>query len=164
MLKTYSGKDDLMYKQILSPVDGSPTSNRGVAEAIRLAKNQRAKLRFLHVVDTHLVTMDMTGAVNMGEVLDILREAGVKILKAAKALAVEEGIAAETVIIDSMIGRIGEEVVRQAKAWPADLIVMGTHGRRGVSRLFMGSDAETVIRTSPVPVLLVRCEEEEAPR
>lgn len=150
-----------MYKQILSPVDGSPTSNRGVIEAIRLAKDQNAKLRFLHVVDAHLVTMDMSGAVNMGEVLDILREAGVKILEAAKTLAVKEGIAAETVIVDSMVGRIGEEAVRQAEAWPADLIVMGTHGRRGVSHLFMGSDAETVIRTSPVPVLLVRCAEEE---
>lgn len=153
-----------MYKNILVPVDGSPTSNRGVMEAIRLAKDQGAQLRFLHVVDTHLVTMDMTGAVNMGEVLDILREAGAKILAAAKAQAAKESVAAETVIVDSMIGRIAEEAVRQAKAWPADLIVMGTHGRRGVSHLFMGSDAEAVIRTSPVPVLLLRCAEEVAPQ
>lgn len=153
-----------MYKQILAPVDGSPTSNRGVEEAIRLAKDQSARLRFLHVVDIHLVAMDMSGAVNMGEVIDILRDAGVKILEAAKASAAKEGVAAETVIVDSMAGRVGEEAVRQAKAWPADLIVMGTHGRRGVSRLFMGSDAETVIRTSPAPVLLVRCAEEESPR
>ncbi|HUW36738.1 MAG TPA: universal stress protein [Rhodocyclaceae bacterium] len=151
-----------MYKQILSPVDGSPTSNRGVIEAIRLAKDQSAELRFLHVADAHLGTIDMSGAVNMGAVLDILRQAGAEILAAAKALAVEEGIAAETVMVDSMIGRIGEEVVRQAKAWPADLIVMGTHGRRGVSHLFMGSDAETVIRTSPVPILLVRYAQDES--
>ena len=152
-----------VYKQILSPVDGSPTSNRGIEEAIRLAKDQGAKLRFLHMVDAHLVAMDMSGAVNMAEVLDILREAGVKILAAAKASALKEGVAAETAIVDSMIGRVGDETVRQAEVWPADLIVMGTHGRRGVSRLFMGSDAETVIRTSPVPVLLVRCAEEESP-
>ena len=153
-----------MYKQILAPVDGSPTSNRGVVEAIGLAKDQNAKLIFLHVVDVHLVTVDMSGAVNMAEVLDILREAGAKILAAATASAVKAGVVAETVIVDSMIGRIGNEVVRQAEAWPADLIVMGTHGRRGVGRLFMGSDAETVIRTSPVPVLLVRSAEEASPR
>jgi nucleotide-binding universal stress UspA family protein len=46
--------------------------------------------------------------------------------------------------------------VRQAKKWRADLIVIGTHGRRGVSRLVMGSDAEQIVRTSPVPVMLVR--------
>lgn len=148
-----------MYKQILSPIDGSPTSNRGMIEAIRLAKDQNAKLRFLHVVDAQFVTVDMSGAINLGEVLDILRDAGGKILEGAKASALKEGIVAETVMVDSMIGRIGDQAVQQAQAWPADLIVMGTHGRRGVSHLFMGSDAETVVRTSPVPVLLVRSAE-----
>ncbi len=151
-----------MYRKILSSVDGSPASDRGVIEAIRLAKDQNAELRLLHVVDAHLVTMDMYGSVNLGEVLDILRQAGEKILEAARGLAAREGIAAETLIVDSMMGRIGEEVVRQARAWPADLIVMGTHGRRGVSHLFMGSDAETVIRLSPVPILLVRHEHGES--
>lgn len=145
-----------MYKRILSPIDGSPTSDRGVIEAIRLAKDQSAKLRFLHVVDAHILAMAMYGAMNMGDALSILRREGATILEAAKVSASNEGIAAETVIVDSMIGRIGDEVVRQANAWPADLIVMGTHGRRGASHLFMGSDAETVIRTSLVPILLVR--------
>jgi nucleotide-binding universal stress UspA family protein len=47
-------------------------------------------------------------------------------------------------------------VVAHAKRWKADLIVMGTHGRRGINRMFMGSDAELTVRNSPVPVLLVR--------
>ena len=153
-----------MYTRILSPVDGSPTSNRGMIEAIRLAKDQNAKLRFLHVVDAHFVTVDMSGAINLGEVLDILRQAGAKILEEAKALALKEGVSADTVMVDSMIGRVGDQAVQQAQAWPADLIVMGTHGRRGVSHLFMGSDAETVVRTSPVPVLLVRSVEEKPVR
>jgi nucleotide-binding universal stress UspA family protein len=51
---------------------------------------------------------------------------------------------------------VADEIVKQAKEWLADLIVMGTHGRRGLERLAMGSDAELVLRLSPVPVLLVR--------
>ena len=59
-------------------------------------------------------------------------------------------------MIESFGGRAAEFIVAQAKKWGADLIVLGTHGRRGVKRLVMGSDAEQVVRTSPVPVLLVR--------
>ena len=47
-------------------------------------------------------------------------------------------------------------MVEHAQAWGADLIVLGTHGRRGLARVFMGSDAEQIARTAPVPVLLVR--------
>ena len=53
-------------------------------------------------------------------------------------------------------GRVAEVIVQAARDWKADLIVVGTHGRRGVSHLFLGSDAEAVARLSPVPVLLVR--------
>ena len=54
------------------------------------------------------------------------------------------------------MGPVGAAIVEYAEQWPADLIVIGTHGRRGIRRLAMGSDAEFVIRTTPVPVLLVR--------
>ena len=145
-----------MYKNILCPIDGSPTSNRGLQEAIRLAQDQKAKLRLVHVVDAHFAAMDMYGSVNLGEVIEILRQSGAKILDEAAAACTNQGLAVEPVLLDSMVGRIGEVIVRQAQEWPADLIVMGTHGRRGASHLFMGSDAETVVRTSAVPVLLVR--------
>ena len=58
-------------------------------------------------------------------------------------------------LIEDFSGRVANAVVDQARRWRADLIVMGTHGRRGLDRMFLGSDAELVARHSPVPVLLV---------
>lgn len=145
-----------MYKQILCPVDGSSSSNCGMAEAIKLAKDQNAKLRFLHVVDMYFPVLDATGDFNVVNIDDILRKNGHKVLKKAEAAAIKAGVAADSEMVEAIGARISKFVVNQAKAWPADLIVIGTHGLRGVERLVMGSDAETIVRTSPVPVLLVR--------
>lgn len=145
-----------MYKQILCPIDGSPTSNCGMSEAIRLAKDQNAKLRFLHVVDTYFPILDVTGDLNVVYIADILRNNGKKVLKKAEDAAHKAGVMADSKIVEAIGGRVAKFVLDQAEEWPADLIVMGTHGLRGVERLVMGSDAETVVRTSPVPVLLVR--------
>ncbi len=150
-----------MYKRILSPVDGSPTSDHGVAEAIRLAKDQKARLRFLHVVDTFFATVEPT-SINLADWLEMLRSSGTTLLEKAKAAAKAEGLDADTVMSEIMAGRVADVIVKEAESWPAELIVMGTHGRRGVSHLFMGSDAEAVIRTSPVPVLLVRYAQAES--
>jgi nucleotide-binding universal stress UspA family protein len=66
------------------------------------------------------------------------------------------GVAVETVLLGARGNRVADLIVKQAKKWHADLIVLGTHGRRGVARVLMGSDAEIVVRETPVPVLLVR--------
>ena len=147
-----------MYKQILCPVDGSSTSNCGMIEAIRLAKNQNAKLRFLHVIDNHFPILDTTGDININGIYidEILRKNGIEVIKKAEAAAKEAGVKYDSKTVETIGARIPKFVLLQAKEWPADLIVMGTHGLRGVERLVMGSDAETVVRTSPVPVLLVR--------
>jgi nucleotide-binding universal stress UspA family protein len=85
-----------------------------------------------------------------------LHAAGSKILSRAEALARSKGIRADCVMLESFGGRAAEVIVAQARKWRADIIVAGTHGRRGLSRLVMGSDAELILRNSPVPVLLVR--------
>jgi nucleotide-binding universal stress UspA family protein len=145
-----------MYKQILCPVDGSPTSNCGMMEAIHLAKDQKAKLRFLHVVDMYFPIMDATGDFNVVYMDDILRENGKKVLKKSEAVAHKAGVEADSKMVEAIGGRVSKFVLQQVQECHADLIVMGTHGLRGVERLVMGSDAETVVRTSTVPVLLVR--------
>ncbi len=144
-----------MYKQILCPVDGSPTSNRGLIEAINLAKDQHAKLRFLHVIDLYVPLIGGLGDFSVVYIDDILRKNGKKVLKKAEALASKAGVIADSKMVEAIGARVSKFVVGQAKEWPADLIVMGTHGLRGVKRLIMGSDAETVVTTSPAPVLLV---------
>ena len=145
-----------MYKKILCPVDGSPTSNCGMMEAIHLAKDQNAKLRFLHVIDMYFPIMDATGDFNVVYIDDVLRENGKKVLKKAEVAAHKAGVEADSHMVEAIGGRVSKFVMHQVKEWPADLVVMGTHGLRGIERLVMGSDAETVVRTSTVPVLLVK--------
>ena len=149
-----------MYQRILVPVDGSPTSNAGLAEAMKLAKLTGAQLRLLHVVDDMPFLMSPEGyGATAADVLALLREAGEGMLQRARTLASDSGIAVDTVLFDGLGGRLCDRVAEQAKDWHADLIVLGTHGRRGVSRVLLGSDAEQVLRTAPVPVLLVRAGE-----
>jgi nucleotide-binding universal stress UspA family protein len=145
-----------MYKQILCPVDGSPASNSGLNEAILLAKDQHAKLRFLHVIDTFFPILDISGDLNIIYMSDILRENGKNILKKAEAAAQHSGVPADSIMIEANGGRVSKSVVSQVEEWHADLIVMGTHGQRGLERFVIGSDAQAILRTSPVPVLLVR--------
>lgn len=145
-----------MYKQILCPVDGSNTSNCVVREAVDLAKILNAQLRFLHVIDLYLPIMDATGDVNVVYIDDILRTHGHKVLKHAVDEAQSAGVNAESKMLETIGHRVSKLILEEASAWPADLIVMGTHGLRGVERLVIGSDAETVVRKSPMPVLLVK--------
>ncbi len=144
-----------MYQRILVPVDGSPTSKRGLGEAIDLAKLTGARLRLIHVLDLFVFAMGAEGAY-MGDAFTRLRQAGEETLAAARAQVEASGVGVETVLRETTAGRISDLVVEEATQWKAELIVMGTHGRRGVSRLALGSDAEAVARTAPVPLLLVR--------
>ena len=145
-----------MYSKILVPVDGSETALAGLKEAVRLAKNQGAKICVLHIVDELVLDYSYGSGLYAGTVIDSLREGGKKILADAIALVRDGGIAAESVLVETIGGPAAASIVEQAKNWQAELIVVGTHGRRGLRRLALGSDAEQVIRTSPVPILLVR--------
>jgi nucleotide-binding universal stress UspA family protein len=98
----------------------------------------------------------MSGDFNITYMIDILRENGEKIIKEAVAAAEKAGVNADTKIIEAVGGRTAFYIVQEADKWSADLIVMGTHGLRGISRLVMGSDAENVLRACKVPVLLVK--------
>jgi nucleotide-binding universal stress UspA family protein len=142
-----------MYKRILCPIDGSETSNAGLIEAIHLAQHQHGSIYLLYVLDT--LPLQSAGYM-IGEVYDQLRAAGEDLLKSAKSKVAAAGIDVETTLIDSNTQRIAEAIVDKSSEWLADVIVMGTHGRRGVSHLFLGSDAEVVVGMSTVPVLLVK--------
>lgn len=146
-----------MYQRILVPVDGSDTSARGLAEAIRLAQLTGGQLRLIHVVDELSFALSASeGLTFTGDVLDLLREAGAAVLARAAASARAAGLQVDTALKDSFAGRVCDLVIAEADAWNADLIVLGTHGRRGARRLLMGSDAENVVRGARVPVLLIR--------
>lgn len=142
-----------MYKRILVPVDGSPTSNQGLDEAIKLAKLTGASLRLIHVVNELAFATGFE--IYTGDIIGMLKEAGEQILAAAKARAKGGGIEAETFLSENFGSRVCDVVVDEAKRCDAELIVIGSHGRRGIGRLVIGSDAEQIVRLAPVPVLLV---------
>lgn len=141
------------YHHILVCVDGSPTSNKALASAVALAQGSDARLRIVYSVDELVY---LTGYEASAEVGKILRDNGEKVLTDALQSAARSGVPAETQLLDVPGERLGDLIAREARSWPADLVVVGTHGRRGVGRLLLGSGAEEIIRLSPVPVLVVR--------
>lgn len=151
-----------MYEKILVAVDGSPTSLRGLDEAIKVAKAMRGQLMIVHVVNELVISAEYVPAIYYEPILVSLRDSGAKVLDQAAAFARQAGVTCEQKLVETLGGRAADEVVKQARQWPADLIVLGTHGRRGLKRLAMGSDAELVLRQAPVPVLMVRDQAEDA--
>ena len=145
----------MAYKRILVPVDGSPTSAKGLKEAIKLARESRAKLRLLHVAEEYAAFATLEVGANVGPMLDAIKASARKTLARVERSARAAGVRPETALVEDFGGRVADAIVKQARRWRADLIVMGTHGRRGVQRVLLGSDAELVARFSPVPVLLV---------
>jgi len=156
-----------MYKRILVAVDGSKTSQAALHQGIQLAKEQHARLRLVHVIDE--VALNVETPRELDKFWDAVREAGERILEKARARAVKAGIEPETKLLEiqtmgGLVRRVADFIVKEAKRWPADLIVIGTHGRRGLSHLLLGSVAEGVIRISAIPVLLIRGVERRARR
>src|SRR5882672_2852127 len=121
----------MVYKRILVPVDGSSTSTAGLSEALRLAKNQSAKLKLIHIVDELMIFNSAEAGLNIEPVLESMKRGGKRILDRAAKLAAARGIRPETELRENAAGRVAEVLIAQAKRWRADLIVMGTHGRRG---------------------------------
>ncbi len=146
---------DNMYRRILVAIDCSGVSLAALKEAIRLAKVQQAMLRIVHVVDAVNLTGD-----TICDAEEILGECGSKGLCEARAEAAKAGVLAEAQLLTSQKASdaISDIIMKEAAAWHADVIVMGTHGRRGLNRLLLGSVAEGVVRSSCIPVLLIRGE------
>jgi nucleotide-binding universal stress UspA family protein len=147
-----------MFKNILVPLDGSHTSGLGLDEAIKLAKNQKASLYLLHIIDDQVLYQgDFSGGgIYVADLLQDMIDNGKKILAKAEAKARKQHIRSNAILIENIGSPVSDVIVKQAKKVKADLIVLGTHGRRGVRRIVMGSDAEGVVRMTTVPVLLVR--------
>ena len=146
----------MTYRRLLVPLDDSPTSQRGLAEAIALARDLKSTLVLLHVIELVPMMPEVATAEAWEAIREGLKSAGQRVLAAAAEEVRAAGIGCETVLDDIDPNRPADVIVREAGSRRCDLIVMGTHGRRGLGRALLGSDAEFVLRQSPVPVLLVR--------
>ena len=149
-----------MYQRILVAIDGSETSNIAIEHAVQLAKDQRARLRIVHVVESigHAVSLAGAYPFDPTPLWEAMREDGRRALSVAEAKAVSAGIETETALVEDKEPpeRVASILASDAQEWDADLLVVGTHGRRGIDRLLVGSVAETLGRIAPTPVLLVR--------
>lgn len=137
-----------MYKRILVPVDGSETSGQALTAALQLAQLKGGRVRLVHV-------LEQVSHVN-GYALHLARDHAREVLDAASATAKAAGVDSDERLVDMPGSRLGEILAEEARSWEADLVVVGTHGRRGVGRALLGSGAEQVIRLAPVPVLTIR--------
>jgi nucleotide-binding universal stress UspA family protein len=154
-----------MFKKILVPVDGSRTSDLGLNLAMGMAREGDSTLYLLHVVPQFIFMQDaIGGAVYADRLFEGMREGGRQIIGKAEQKVRAKGLKYRAILVEEPAARVSEVIVEQAKKMKADVIVLGTHGRRGLDRIVMGSDAEGVVRQAPVPVLLVRSKETEKKR
>jgi nucleotide-binding universal stress UspA family protein len=152
-----------MYQRILVPLDGSATAERGLREAIALCAGQQTRLLLLHVVDDYPLLIETSSMTGYDEMMKTLRQYGLEVLAKARKACEDASVQSETLLREVTGERVSDIIVDQAGEHGCDLIVMGTHGRRGLQRLTLGSQAEAVARASTVPVLLVRLESAAAP-
>ncbi|KTD41802.1 universal stress protein [Legionella parisiensis] len=147
-----------MYKNIMLAIDGSEVSNCAIEEIIKLSKGYDMNLRIIHVVDESIYASGRLD-LDYASLLKLAIEEGQEILdNATKKINTQSTIKVEKVLLElkQLRGRVAEIIVKEAEKWPADLLVVGAHGRRGFSRLFLGSVADNIIHIATVPVLLIR--------
>jgi len=145
-----------MYARILVPFDGSPTAERGLIEAVNLAAAMKSRVVVLIVSTGFVGAMETASARSYDEAAAQALAECTAVVDAAVARAIEVGVQCERAVVDGRTRSVAQVIVEEASSRQCDLIVMGTHGRKGVSRLVLGSDAEAVVRGARVPVLLVR--------
>lgn len=149
-----------MYRRILVALDGSDTARLALDHALQLARNQQARVRIVHALESVHFLVSMTGGYpfDAGALIDSMRADGKRALEEALVVAHKAGVEAETAIVEgeNPADRTATILVQDALRWNADLIVIGTHGRRGIDRMVLGSVAEALVRIAHTPVLLIR--------
>ncbi len=152
-----------MYTNILVAVDGSEASKRALGEAIRMAKLARARLTAVYVIDQS-GALTYAGACDPHLLTDAERQVGHSVLDDALVKMQALGVAGDSEILETqgIAEDIASCIARCVERRGVDLVVMGTHGRRGMRRMVLGSVAERFVRHSPCPVLLMRETEADA--
>lgn len=146
-----------MYERILVPTDGSAGVERAIEQAVEIAAAHGSTIHAVYVVNTaNFASLPME--TSWEGVNDMLREEGEEALARVREIADVHDVPVQTRMLE---GGPSNEIVAFATEEGCDLIVMGTHGRGGIDRLLLGSVAERVVRSSPVPVLTVRVREED---
>jgi nucleotide-binding universal stress UspA family protein len=144
-----------MFKRVLVAIDGSETSHHALETALDLAVIHASTVQVFYVVENTALYYDVPGY-DPSELRKQLVEEGTELGRGASQAMQTRGVQGEVKLSEaSSVDDIAELVLRGATAFHADLLVMGTHGRKGVKRLFLGSVSERCLRQSSVPVLVI---------
>lgn len=145
-----------MYENILIAVDGSDISVRAEEQGFALAKALGSQVTLVHVTEPWptAVSGEWALAMPLKEYREVATANAGTVLTAAAERARRYGLACKTVHISDRYA--AEGIIEHAKATPCDVIVMGSHGRRGLSKLLLGSEATRVLTGASVPVLICR--------
>ena len=145
-----------MYSKILVPVDGGAASARALHQAVELARRLESRLVLLHVVDTYQLLLSKPSQDSFDEAREVLLEHAAALLDDCRLPAAQAGVSCEIVLREVMSSRVASAILEEAYRRQCELIVMGMQGRNGRTSLPLGSDAERVLQSASVPVLLVR--------
>jgi nucleotide-binding universal stress UspA family protein len=150
-----------MYKHILVPTDGSPLSSKAVKQAAELAKSEGATMTILHVVSPYRSPVASDEGFRVPEIAELRKRydeaaqaAGRKIVDAAQKIAAKAGVECDVVVASADMPY--DAIIKQAQKRKCDLIMMASHGRRGLQALLLGSETTRVLTHSRIPVLVCR--------
>ena len=142
-----------MNWRVLIALNNEPLAVHAADVGIQLTRSLKAELGFVYVIGEPS-EIGADGGVSAEETIKTAKEDGKELIAAICQRA------PELAALEFMpIGRAAVEIVKAAKDWPANLIVIGSHGRRGIQRAVLGSVAEAVMRHAPCPVMVVKAEE-----
>lgn len=149
----------MQLKQILIPIDFSDYSDQALRWGVSLAQKYGAQLLLLHVIPEVLEEVSARESAGEQLVIDLTAEVEAQLHEIARQ-GLKEGVAVDVRVAD---GEPADAILRMARQEKVDLIVMGTHGRTGLSHLLLGSTAEAVVRAAACPVFTVRASATHAP-
>lgn len=145
----------MSFEHILVPVDGSDTAYAAVHKAVELAKAFNSKITVVQVLtlDPYIAAEYITAA-QTNDLIERARQSILRTLNDAQTKFAAEGVQVDTQVLEGQV--VHAEIVRAAENLKSDLIVIGSHGRTGIKKLFLGSVAQSILGESSVPVLVVR--------
>jgi len=142
----------LSFRRVLIAVDSTPLAVHAAELGIELATTLGAEIAFVHAIEPGL--SQAPGVLPSDLIAEAERE-GRRLIAGFRQLLPQSSSSLEFI----QVGKPASEIVRTAKEWPADIIVIGSHGRHGIQRALLGSVAEAVMRHAPCPVLVIRARE-----
>lgn len=151
-----------MYQRILVPIDGSEGAKRALDEAIKLAKLTGAQLQVVHVLVHPTQVVDVSaGFAEQMPARDTSGEVATSVLAQARESLESSSVPGTVRALDAYGENVAAALVRAIDEFSADIVVMYSHGRSGIRRLFAGSMAESLLHATTVPLLLLRNGEHE---